>query len=65
METAMQFTIFIVTSVAGLIVALALQSALLQATLRLMQPATANRRPKLIPIEQGTRLVGRVCTGGR
>jgi hypothetical protein len=64
METAIQFTTVFVTTLAALFAALALQSALLKATLRLMQPAAANRPAGHIAIEQGTRLVARAYTTG-
>jgi hypothetical protein len=53
----------VVTTVA-LFAALALQSALLHGMLRLMQPATADRRPVRLQVAHGTRLVARAF-GGR
>jgi hypothetical protein len=43
----------------ALFAALALQTALLQLTIRLMQPATADRRPARIAVAHGTRMVPR------
>ncbi len=59
METMLGFTGVLITTVAALFAALGLQALLLKATLRLMQPATADRRVSRTPVEVGTRLAAR------
>jgi len=59
METMLGFAGVAVITTLALFTALALESALLHAMLRLMQPATADRRPIRLQVAQGTRLVAR------
>jgi len=59
METMLGFTGVVVITLLALFAALALQTALLHLTLRLMQPATADRRPMRLAVAYGTRLVAR------
>jgi len=59
METMLGFAGVAVITMVALFVALGLQAALLHATLRLMQPATADRRPMRLAMAQGTRMVAR------
>jgi hypothetical protein len=59
METMLGFTGVVVITLLALFAALALQTALLHLTLRLMQPATADRRPMRVAVAHGTRMVAR------
>ena len=59
METMLGFTGVVVITLLALFAALALQTALLHLTLRLMQPATVDRRPVRLTVAQGTRMVAR------
>lgn len=59
METMLGFAGVAVITTLALFAALALQAALLHAALRLMQPATADRRPMRLAVARGTRLVAR------
>ena len=59
METMLGFAGVVVITMLALFVALALQTALLHLTLRLMQPATADRRTARLTIAHGTRMVAR------
>ena len=59
METMLGFAGVAVITTLALFVALAVESALLHGMLRLMQPATADRRPVRLPVAHGTRLVAR------
>ncbi len=59
METMLGFAGVAVLTTLALFAALALQAALLHATLHLMQPATADRRPTRRAVAQGTRMVAR------
>ena len=59
METMLGFAGVAVITLLALFAALALQTLLLQLTLRLMQPATADRRPGRIAVAHGTRMVAR------
>jgi hypothetical protein len=59
METMLGVVAVTVISLLTLFVALAIESALLQGMLRLMQPATADRRPARLQVAQGTRFVAR------
>ena len=59
METMLGFAGVVVITMLALFVALALQTALLQLTIKLMQPATAERRPARIAVAHGTRMVAR------
>jgi hypothetical protein len=59
METMLGFAGVAVITMLALFAALALQTALLQFTLWLMQPATADRRPVRIAVARGTRMVVR------
>jgi len=59
METMLGFAGVVVITMLALFAALALQTALLQLTIRLMQPATAERRAERIAVAHGTRMVAR------
>jgi len=59
METMLGFAGVVVITMLALFAALALQTALLHLTLRLMQPATADRRPVCLTVAHGTRMVAR------
>jgi len=59
METMLGFAGILVLTLFALFVALALQTALLHATLWLMQPATADRRRVRISVAHGAQLVVR------
>jgi hypothetical protein len=59
MEAILGFAGVVVITMLALFVALALQTALLHATLRLMQPATVDRRPMRMAVAHGTRMVAR------
>lgn len=59
MEMMLGFAGVVVITMLALFAALALQTALLQLTLRLMQPATADRRPVRLTVAHGTRMVAR------
>jgi len=59
METMLGFAGVAVITTLALFVALAIESALLHGMLRLMQPATADRRPVRLEVSHGTRLVAR------
>ena len=59
METMLGFAGVVVITMLALFAALALQTALLHITLRLMQPATADRRTVRLTGAQGTRMVAR------
>jgi hypothetical protein len=60
METMLGFAGVVVITMLALFAALALQTALLQLTIRLMQPATAaDRRPVRVAVAHGTRMVAR------
>ena len=59
METMLGFAGVVVITMLALFAALALQTALLQLTIRLMQPATADRRPASLAVAHGTRMVAR------
>jgi hypothetical protein len=59
METMLGFAGVVVITMLALFAALSLQSALLHLTLRLMQPATADRRPARLTVAHGTRMVAR------
>ena len=59
METMLGFAGVAVITTLALFVALALESALLHGMLRLMQPATEDRRPVRLQVAQGTRLAAR------
>jgi hypothetical protein len=59
METMLGFAGVVVITMLALFAALALQTALLHLTLRLMQPATANRHPMRVAVSHGTRMVAR------
>ena len=59
METMLGFAgVAVITSLA-VFAALAMESALLRGMLRLMQPATADRRPARLEVARGTRLAAR------
>jgi hypothetical protein len=59
METMLGFAGVIVITMLALFAALALQTALLHLTLRLMQPAAADRRSVRLTVAHGTRMVAR------
>lgn len=59
METMLGFAGIAVLTLLALFAALALESALLYAMLRLMQPATADRRPARLQVVSGTRHAAR------
>ena len=59
METMLGFAGVVVVTMLALFAALALQTALLHLTLRLMKPATADRRPVRLTMAHGTRMVAR------
>jgi len=59
MEAMLGFAGVMVVTLLALFTALALQSLLLQGMLRLMQPATAHRRPVRVAIAHGAQLVVR------
>jgi hypothetical protein len=59
METMLGFAGVVVITLLALFAALALQGALLHLTLRLMQPATAERHPVRLTVAHGTRMVAR------
>ena len=59
METMVGFAGVVVITMFALFAALALQTALLQLTIRMMQPATADRRLARIAVARGTRMVAR------
>jgi hypothetical protein len=59
METMIQLTALILTAIITLFLGLALDWLLLRGMFLLMQPATANRRAPVAPIERGTRLTAR------
>jgi hypothetical protein len=65
METMLGFAGVVVITILALFAALALQSALLHVTLRLMQPATADRRPMRLAVAHGTRMVARALHAQR
>ena len=59
MENILGFAGVVVVTTLALFVALAIQAALLRATVLLMQPAVANRPARRTAVEQGTRMVAR------
>ena len=59
METMLGFAAVTVITTLALFAALALEGALLHGMLRLMQPATANRRQATLQVACGTRLAAR------
>jgi len=59
METMLGFAGVAVITTLALFVALAIESALLHGMLRLMQPATSDRRLVRLQVAHGTRLVAR------
>ena len=59
METMLGFAGVAVITTLALFTALAVEGALLHGMLRLMQPATADRRPSRLQVASGTRLVAR------
>jgi hypothetical protein len=59
METMLGFAGVMVVTLLALFTALALQSLLLHGMLRLMQPATADRRPVRVAVAHGAQLVVR------
>jgi len=65
METMLGFAGVLTITVLALFIALALQNALLRATLLLMQPATVDRRSERLTISNGTKLVARAFEGHR
>jgi hypothetical protein len=65
METMLGFAGVMVVTLLALFVALALQSLLLEGMLRLMQPATADRRPVRVAVAHGAQLVVRALEARR
>jgi len=65
METMLGFAGVMVVTLLALFAALALQSLLLHGMLRLMQPATADRRPVRIAVAHGAQLVVRALEARR
>lgn len=65
METMLGFAGVMVVTLLALFMALALQSLLLQGMLRLMQPATAERRPVRVGVAHGAQLVVRALEARR
>ena len=59
MEAMLGFAGVLVVTLLALFAALALQTLLLHGILRLMQPATADRRPVRVAIAHGAQLVVR------
>ena len=59
MEAMLGFAGVMVVTLLALFAALALQTLLLHGILRLMQPATADRRPVRVAIAHGAQLVVR------
>jgi len=59
MDTMFGFAALLMATILGLFAALALQALLLKATIALMQPATADRRPLRPSIEHGAQLAAR------
>jgi hypothetical protein len=59
MDTMFGFAALAMATLLGLFAALALQALLLKATIALMQPATADRRPQRSSIERGAQLAAR------
>ena len=65
METFINFTAVILTTIVALFGALALEALLLRGIFRLIEPATAARRHVRPSIERGTQLVGRAWAKAR
>ena len=65
MEMMLGFAGVAVITVLALFAALALQAAMLHATLWLMQPATADRRPVRLTVARGTQMVARALQAQR
>ena len=65
METMLGFAGVMVVTLLALFVALALQGLLLEGMLRLMQPATADRRPVRVAVAHGAQLVVRALEARR
>jgi hypothetical protein len=59
MDTMIGFAGVVVATLVALFAALALEMALLKATLLFMQPATANRRTPRPDLHRGTQLLAR------
>jgi len=59
MDTMIQFAALLMTALITLFLGVALDWLLLRGMFRLMQPATANHRIPVAPIERGTRLAAR------
>jgi hypothetical protein len=59
METMLGFAGVVVITILALFAALALQTALLHLTLRLIHPSTADRRPVRLTVAHGTRMAAR------
>ena len=60
METMFGFAAVVLATLVSLFAALALQGLLMKLAFQLMQPATADRRVLVAPIERGTRRVAQV-----
>jgi hypothetical protein len=65
MDTFIGFTAVVLTTIVALFSALALQALLLRATIALMRPATAGRRPAPPAIERGAQLAARAYARAR
>lgn len=59
MDSLITFTALLLATLAALFASLALDWLLLRGLFRLMQPATANRRPTTTGIVRGTQLAAR------
>jgi hypothetical protein len=62
MDTLIGFAGVVIATLVALFAALALEMALLKATLLFMQPATADRRTTRPELQRGTRLLARAYT---
>lgn len=65
MDTMLGFAGLVITTVVALFAALALEALLLRATFALMQPATADRRPRKLQLAEGTTLVAQAYEKAR
>lgn len=62
MDTMLEFAGLVITTLMALFAALALEAALLRATIALMKPAAADRREAKPQLAQGARLVAEAYT---
>ena len=65
MDTMLAFVGLVITTLAALFAALALQTLLLRAAFALMHPASARRRIPQPAVEHGTQLVARAFSRAR